>query len=138
MSEPRERWAGQRDEPGDDAAVYIISVAAELAGVHPQTLRFYEKKGLLNPARSRGTQRRYSDRDIARMRAIQHLTQDEGINLAGAKMIMEMQVQLEEMQERMLEMQRMMRRAREQAREQTGLVPLRDIPLMPWQEGLMR
>jgi MerR family transcriptional regulator/heat shock protein HspR len=119
---------------GEDRAVYIISVAAELAGVHPQTLRFYEKKGLLNPARSRGTQRRYSDRDIARLRALRHLTQDEGINLAGAKMIMEMQAQLEEMQRRVQDLRRQMQRSR----EQTGLVPLRDVRFMPWQEGLMR
>jgi len=136
VSERREHE--ERKERSDDAAVYIISVAAELAGVHPQTLRFYEKKGLLNPARSRGTQRRYSDRDIARMRAIQHLTQGEGINLAGAKMIMEMQAQIEQMRAQVQRMQEQMRRSRAAAREQTGLVPLRDIPLMPWQEGLMR
>ncbi len=145
MSQRREHGdgldRGSRDRQsrrGEDAAVYIISVAAELAGVHPQTLRFYEKKGLLNPARSRGTQRRYSDRDIAKMRAIQHLTQDEGINLAGAKMIMEMQAQLEEMRAQMRRMQDQMRRSRAASRERTGLVPLRDVPLMPWQEGLMR
>ena len=64
-------------------AVYIISVAAELAGVHPQTLRTYERKGLLKPARTAGGTRRYSAKDVDRVRLIQDLTQGEGINLAG-------------------------------------------------------
>ena len=67
----------------DDArALYVISVAAELAGVHPQTLRIYERKGLLAPARTTGRSRRYSDRDIALLRRIQDLTND-GVSLAG-------------------------------------------------------
>src|SRR5919106_1560909 len=74
----------------EERAVYIISVAAELAGVHPQTLRIYERKGLLRPARTAGNTRRYSDRDIARLRRIQQLTQ-RGVNLAGVKLIMELQ-----------------------------------------------
>ena len=123
----------------EDAAVYIISIAAEMAGVHPQTLRFYEKKGLLNPARSRGTQRRYSDRDIARMRAIQHLTQVEGLNLAGAKAVMEMQAQVEELQRRLELMRADLVEARENSHPRPGLVPLRDVVhLMSWQEGLVR
>ena len=126
-------------QPTDERAVYIISIAAEMAGVHPQTLRFYEKKGLLSPARSRGTQRRYSDRDIARMRAIQHLTQVEGLNLAGAKIVMEMQAQVEEMQRRLEEMRAELRHTQRRESTGTGLVPLRDIvDLMPWQEGLVR
>ena len=128
----------KRDEP-EDRAVYIISVAAELAGVHPQTLRIYERKGLLQPARSRGNTRRYSERDIARLRAIQHLTQEQGINLAGAKMIMEMQTQIEEMRDRMEDIKRELSRARKKARAlPTGLVPLSSVQFMPWQEGLMR
>ena len=78
-----------------DRAVYIISVAAELAGVHPQTLRIYERKGLLRPARTKGNTRRYSQRDIDQLRTIQELTHDAGVNLAGVKMIVEMQAQLE-------------------------------------------
>src|SRR5918996_551835 len=78
----------------EERAVYIISVAAELAGVHPQTLRIYERKGLLRPARTAGNTRRYSDRDIDRLRDIQELTQ-RGVNLAGVKMIMELQAQVE-------------------------------------------
>jgi MerR family transcriptional regulator, heat shock protein HspR len=83
----RRRGAARRDE----RAVYIISVAAELAGVHPQTLRIYERKGLLSPARTPGNTRRYSERDLERLRAIQRLTQDRGVNLAGVRMIVELE-----------------------------------------------
>jgi len=75
-------------------AVYVISVAAELAGVHPQTLRVYERKGLLQPERTSGNTRRYSVEDIARLRRIQELTQDEGVNLAGARMVLRLEEQL--------------------------------------------
>jgi MerR family transcriptional regulator/heat shock protein HspR len=77
----------------DRRAVYIISVAAELAGVHPQTLRIYEQKGLVRPHRTSGNTRRYSEADIDRLRRIQRLTQ-EGMNLAGAKRIMALEEQL--------------------------------------------
>jgi DNA-binding transcriptional MerR regulator len=77
----------------DRRAVYIISVAAELAGVHPQTLRIYEQKGLVRPYRTSGNTRRYSEADIDRLRRIQRLTQ-EGVNLAGAKRIMALEEQL--------------------------------------------
>ena len=75
-------------------SVYVISVAAELAGVHPQTLRIYERKGLLEPKRTAGNTRRYSDEDIRRLRRIQELTQ-EGINLAGVRRIMELEARIE-------------------------------------------
>ncbi len=68
-------------------AVYVISVAAELAGVHPQTLRIYERKGLVDPARTQGGSRRYSDADIALLRRIQELTA-EGLNLAGVQRVL--------------------------------------------------
>lgn len=71
----------------DARALYVISVAAELAGVHPQTLRIYERKGLLAPARTSGRSRRYSDRDIALLRRIQELTND-GVSLAGVQRIL--------------------------------------------------
>jgi MerR family transcriptional regulator/heat shock protein HspR len=73
----------------------MISVAAELAGVHPQTLRIYERKALIRPQRSGGNTRLYSDADIDRLRLIQHLTQEEGINLAGVIRIIELQSELE-------------------------------------------
>src|SRR2546427_2899124 len=74
-------------------AVYVISVAAELAGVHPQTLRIYERKGLVDPARTGGGSRRDSERDIERLRRIQNLT-TTGLNLAGVKLVMELEEEL--------------------------------------------
>ena len=71
-------------------AVYVISVAAELAGVHPQTLRIYERKGLVDPARTGGGSRRYSERDIERLRRIQDLT-NAGLNLEGVRRVMELE-----------------------------------------------
>ncbi len=80
--------------PRRDQAVYVISVAAELAGVHPQTLRIYERKGLVEPARTDGGSRRYSDADVELLRRIQELT-NEGLNLAGVKRVLAMQSELE-------------------------------------------
>lgn len=76
-------------------AVYVISVAAELAGLHPQTLRVYERKGLVDPARTGGGSRRYSDADIAMLRRIQELT-SEGLNLAGVQKVLELEMELAE------------------------------------------
>lgn len=81
-------------------ALYVISVAAELAGVHPQTLRMYERKGLIRPSRTSGNTRRYSQRDIDVLREIQRLTQEEGLNLAGAAMVIELRRRAEEAEER--------------------------------------
>ena len=75
-------------------AVYVISVAAELAGVHPQTLRIYERKGLIAPARTGGGSRRYSDADIRMLQRIQDLTND-GLNLAGVKRVLELEAEVE-------------------------------------------
>jgi MerR family transcriptional regulator/heat shock protein HspR len=77
----------------DDRAVYVISVAAELAGLHPQTLRIYERKGLVDPARTGGGSRRYSEADIAVLRRIQELT-NEGLNLAGVQRVMALEAEL--------------------------------------------
>jgi MerR family transcriptional regulator/heat shock protein HspR len=108
-----ERGVGDdREERG----VYIISVAAELAGMHPQTLRIYERRGLLRPARTAGNTRRYSERDIELLRTIHQLTQEEGINLAGVKMIVEMERQLEELRRTVEELSDEMQRARQRAR----------------------
>jgi MerR family transcriptional regulator/heat shock protein HspR len=74
-------------------AVYVISVAAELAGVHPQTLRIYERKGLLEPARTQGGSRRYSEADIELLQRIQELT-DQGLNLAGVQRVLELEQQI--------------------------------------------
>lgn len=77
-------------KPDRDRAVFVISVAAELAGVHPQTLRIYERKGLLDPARTVGNSRRYSEYDLEQMRRIQELTA-EGLNLAGVKRVLQLE-----------------------------------------------
>ena len=118
-------------------AVYIISVAAELAGVHPQTLRIYERKGLLRPARTAGNTRRYSERDIDRLRRIQELT-ERGINLAGVKRIIEMQAEMERMREEVArihgELEQVKRRLREGDRGGSEIVPLRSLPTSPWDD----
>ena len=75
-------------------ALYVISVAAELAGVHPQTLRIYERKGLVDPARTDGGSRRYSERDIAQLRRIQDLT-SAGLNLEGVRRVLELEAEVE-------------------------------------------
>jgi MerR family transcriptional regulator, heat shock protein HspR len=93
--DPEER--GSVNDP-ERRAVYIISVAAELAGVHPQTLRIYERKGLVRPHRTSGNTRRYSEADIDRLRRVQRLTQD-GVNLAGAKRIMALEDELHRQRE---------------------------------------
>src|SRR3982751_1159984 len=85
-------------------ALYVISVAAELAGVHPQTLRIYERKGLLDPARTGGGSRRYSEFDIDRLRRIQELT-NEGLNLAGVKMVLELEEELAGLRARLSQLQ---------------------------------
>jgi MerR family transcriptional regulator, heat shock protein HspR len=117
---------------GDDQAIYIISVAAELAGVHPQTLRVYERKGLVQPQRTQGNTRRYSERDIARLRKIQELTQ-EGVNLAGVMRIMELEDDLERARGRHARVVRDLERIEAQmeelldVRNRMSLVPLKDV-----------
>jgi len=121
----------------DERAVYIISVAAELAGVHPQTLRIYERKGLLRPMRTSGNTRRYSERDIERLRMIQELTQAQGVNLAGVKRIMQMQRELERMHERIRELEAELSRRPIVApgrRGGTAIVPLRSSVVFRWEE----
>ncbi|MCX8007645.1 MAG: helix-turn-helix transcriptional regulator [Coriobacteriia bacterium] len=81
-----------------DRPLYMISVAAQLAGMHPQTLRIYERKRLIKPKRSAGNTRLYSDADIERLRLIQRLTQDEGVNLAGVVRILELEDRIARLQ----------------------------------------
>ena len=90
--------------PADDRAVFVISVAAELAGVHPQTLRIYERKGLVRPKRTTSNSRRYSERDIQRLREIQELT-GKGVNLAGVRRVMELAEEVERLREQVAELQ---------------------------------
>jgi MerR family transcriptional regulator, heat shock protein HspR len=90
--------------PDDDAPVYVISVAATLAGMHPQTLRTYDRIGLVSPGRTSGRGRRYSPRDITLLREVQRLSQDEGVNLAGVKRILALENQVEALQARVIEL----------------------------------
>ena len=124
--------AADRSPSNPDQAIYIISVAAELAGVHPQTLRVYERKGLLRPQRTQGNTRRYSDRDIDRLRKIQELTQ-EGINLAGVIRIMELEREVERLEDRCDALKARVQEAEQAlvdeatARERVALVPFKDV-----------
>jgi len=85
---------------GDTIPVYVISIAAELSGMHPQTLRQYDRLGLVSPDRAAGRGRRYSSRDIAVLRAVQRLSHEEGVNLAGIKRILELEAEVDELRQR--------------------------------------
>jgi MerR family transcriptional regulator/heat shock protein HspR len=93
---------------------YMISVAAELAGVHPQTLRMYEQKGLVRPTRTAGNTRLYSDADVERVRLIQQLTSEVGLNLVGVERVLHLQDELNRMHKRLERMEQEMRAAIEQ------------------------
>lgn len=103
-------------------AVYVISVAAELAGMHPQTLRIYERRGLVQPARTQGGNRRYSDNDIETLRRISELA-EQGLNLEGIKRVMELEIENAELRIELERAQRIAERAPERPRNE--LVPLR-------------
>lgn len=115
--------------PHGRRAVYVISVAAELAGVHPQTLRIYERKGLLDPARTNGGSRRYSEQDIARLRRIQDLT-TAGLNLEGVRRVMELEAEVARLR---AEIEMVRRQAVEEVERthrkyRRDLVPVRNLP----------
>src|SRR3954464_13950977 len=103
----------QLPQPFDrDAPVFVISVAAQLAGMHPQTLRTYDRMGLVSPRRTAKRGRRYSARDVAMLRLIQRLSQDEGINLEGIRRILELENELEAMRARLAELAELLTAAR--------------------------
>lgn len=118
-----------------EQAVYVISVAAEIAGVHPQTLRIYERKGLVRPQRTTGNTRRYSASDIERLRRIQDLTREQGVNLAGAKIVLDLEEQLERVRRDLTRMAKRMeeleadvaRDMRRMAAEVSQIVPAREV-----------
>lgn len=103
------------------AAVYVISVAADLAGMHPQTLRQYDRLGLVTPERTAGRGRRYSGRDIAKLRLIRQLSQDEGVNLVGIKKIIDLQNQVDALRHRNEELEDEIR-AQQAAKERDARV----------------
>jgi MerR family transcriptional regulator/heat shock protein HspR len=126
----------ERDEDRrrtEERAVYIISVAAELSGVHPQTLRMYERRGLLSPKRTSGNTRRYSERDIARIQMIQELTQRDGVSLAGVKLFIEMREQLAQMRRRTEELERELLEQMQRRSPGAEIVPLRSVRSWPWE-----
>ena len=104
--------AGGGFTPRDEDPVFVISVAAQLAGMHAQTLRQYDRLGLVSASRTRGGGRRYSARDVARLREVQRLSQDEGISLAGIQRILELQNQVAALQSRVGELTAEVERAR--------------------------
>jgi MerR family transcriptional regulator/heat shock protein HspR len=121
-----------RRREDSNQAMYIISVAAELAGVHPQTLRVYERKGLVSPQRTQGNTRRYSPRDIRLLRRIQELT-TEGINLAGVMRVLELETEIERLHARQARAAREIAELEAQlaevieAQNRTALVPFKEV-----------
>src|SRR2546430_16252168 len=102
----------------DDRPRYVISVAADLVGMHPQTLRIYENKGLIRPKRTKGNTRLYSEEDIERLRLIQQLTNELGLNLAGVDQVLQLQDQVERMRLRLDRADRATRQALNDAHRQ--------------------
>ncbi|MDQ1711105.1 MAG: MerR family transcriptional regulator, heat shock protein HspR [Frankiaceae bacterium] len=129
------------DTGTDDRPVYVISIAAELSGMHPQTLRTYDRLGLVSPGRTAGRGRRYSERDVALLREVQRLSQDEGINLAGIKRIIELEHQVLALRARLAELDADLARAADEARRREAelhasyrrdVVPFRNPPVIVW------
>jgi MerR family transcriptional regulator, heat shock protein HspR len=125
----------------DDKPRYMISVAADFVGMHPQTLRIYESKGLLRPNRTAGNTRLYSEADLERLRLIQRLTTDLGLNLAGVEHVLRLQDELVKMRRRLDRMEREMRAAINEVHRQyrRELVPWQPpIELIPTKAGQAR
>ncbi|MDT5012222.1 MAG: MerR family transcriptional regulator, heat shock protein HspR [Mycobacterium sp.] len=116
----------------DDARTFLISVAAQLAGMHAQTLRTYDRLGLVTPQRSTGGGRRYSQRDVDLLREVQRLSQDEGVNLAGIKRIIELTNQVEALQSRVRELTEEVERLRANQRRDVAVVP-KSTALVVWE-----
>ncbi len=125
----------------DDAPVYVISVAAELAGMHPQTLRTYDRLGIVQPGRTAGRGRRYSPRDVSLLREVQRLSQEEGVNLEGIRRILGLGSQVVALQARVHELEAELERSRSEADERVeqahrahrrDLVPVDRNSLVVW------
>ncbi|MEP6909085.1 MAG: helix-turn-helix transcriptional regulator [Actinomycetota bacterium] len=119
----------------DDRPRYMISVAAELVGMHPQTLRMYEARGLVNPQRTSGNTRLYSEADLERLRLIQQLTTELGLNLAGVEHVIRLEEQMRRMQRAM---ERLEREMREQIQEVHRQYRRDLVPYDPKNTGLVR
>ncbi|KZS59574.1 heat shock protein transcriptional repressor HspR [Mycobacterium ostraviense] len=116
----------------DESRTFLISVAAELAGMHAQTLRTYDRLGLVSPRRTSGGGRRYSERDVDLLRHVQHLSQEEGVNLAGIKRIIELTNQVEALQARVKEMAEELAVLRANQRRELAVLP-KSTALVLWQ-----
>jgi MerR family transcriptional regulator/heat shock protein HspR len=116
----------------DDARTFLISVAAELAGMHAQTLRTYDRLGLVSPQRSSGGGRRYSEHDVDLLREVQRLSQDEGVNLAGIKRIIELTNQVEALKSRLRELAQELDELRTTPRRDVAIVP-KSTAVVVWQ-----
>ncbi|MEU2036077.1 heat shock protein transcriptional repressor HspR [Nocardia amamiensis] len=125
-SEPKNASGGARAE------FFMISVAAQLAGMHAQTLRTYDRLGLVTPQRTSGGGRRYSARDVELLREVQRLSQDEGVNLAGIKRIIELTNQVEELRQQVAELSAELERMRAGYRPDLS-PPQRSTALVVWQ-----
>lgn len=104
--------SGAGFDAADDTPVFVISVAAELAGMHAQTLRQYDRMGLVTPSRTRGGGRRYSNRDVSLLREIQRLSQEQGVSLPGIARILDLQRQVSVLEKRLIELGEQLRAAR--------------------------
>ena len=125
--------AGNPRSPREpDSRTFLISVAAELAGMHAQTLRTYDRLGLVSPRRTSGGGRRYSQHDVELLRQVQRLSQDEGVNLAGIKRIIELTDQVEALQSRLREMSEELAALRANQRRDVAVVP-KSTALVVWQ-----
>jgi MerR family transcriptional regulator, heat shock protein HspR len=130
--------AGNRSgDSNSSARTFLISVAAELAGMHAQTLRTYDRLGLVSPQRSSGGGRRYSQHDVELLREVQRLSQDEGVNLAGIKRIIELTNQVNALQSRLVEMADELERLQRTQRRDVAVVP-KSTALVVWQPGAGR
>ncbi|WP_031741175.1 heat shock protein transcriptional repressor HspR [Mycobacterium tuberculosis] len=116
-----------------ESRTFLISVAAELAGMHAQTLRTYDRLGLVSPRRTSGGGRRYSLHDVELLRQVQHLSQDEGVNLAGIKRIIELTSQVEALQSRLQEMAEELAVLRANQRREVAVVP-KSTALVVWHQ----
>jgi MerR family transcriptional regulator/heat shock protein HspR len=110
------------NDPDRDQGVYMISVAAELAGMHPQTLRIYESRGLIQPKRSPKNTRLYSQEDVDRLRRIQELTGELGMNLAGVEKVFELEGEIDRMRRRMRNLERQAERVQEELQSELDRV----------------
>jgi MerR family transcriptional regulator, heat shock protein HspR len=121
-----------RNPRKEESRTFLISVAAELSGMHAQTLRTYDRLGLVSPRRTSGGGRRYSQRDVELLRQVQRLSQDEGVNLAGIKRIIELSNQVEALQSRLKEMAEELAALRDSQRRDIAVVP-KSTALVVWQ-----